>query len=504
MLLSPPFTVESCSHLDFRLVDHVLCAAIRDMLNDYKALRSQLEHTFNTSPSIQIVHALSLFYQLILKLATANDDDASSPSSSERGGEVSTVIYERMQAMSGDPSAVNLYGTLLTAAGMPYVEMFRVWTTTGRPEDPYKKLCIKESKYISTGILEVDFTDEYWEGQYTWLRDGSTLSSQRRHTGVPPPRAVEGKYLNVIRECGIEVQADQKDLTKTSLSMEDEKHISSLGWVPVFFFVGIFRLYKFIEGACTHANHLAHMEQRKPAKGVSIVELRSLLGLALTGESVVFREDVRVSIASSILYGYLFKVISVSGGEEGKGVPDEEANKDRDREKDDKKAKASSWRRCVPNHLEFEQWRLRGELLRASMLAFVQQMLAYTTFEVLEPSWRVLETKLGKATTVHHLLRYHVDFLYTCLKECMLTSAKLLRAYSRMIVTCSTFALYTSFTKTANQALAAAESGDGDQATNEFLKKFESNFKPLRAFHLDCVQHYVPSEKCVVAAVEQH
>jgi gamma-tubulin complex component 2 len=49
-----------------------------------------------------------------------------------------------------------------------------------------------------------------------------------------------------------------------------------------------------------------------------------------------------------------------------------------------------------------------------------------------------------------------------------------------MIVTCSTFALYTSsFTKSANQALAAAESSDGDQAMNkrwEFLKKFESNF----------------------------
>jgi gamma-tubulin complex component 2 len=35
-----------------------------------------------------------------------------------------------------------------------------------------------------------------------------------------------GKYLNVI-ECGIEVQVDQKDLTKNSPSMEDEKCISS-------------------------------------------------------------------------------------------------------------------------------------------------------------------------------------------------------------------------------------------------------------------------------------
>jgi gamma-tubulin complex component 2 len=43
---------------------------------------------------------------------------------------------------------------------------------------------------------------------------------------------------------------------------------------------------------------------------------------------------VRVSIASSGLYEWLLKVISVSGvigGEEGEGVPDKEAKKDRDK-----------------------------------------------------------------------------------------------------------------------------------------------------------------------------
>ncbi|KAG1840364.1 hypothetical protein DFJ58DRAFT_810628 [Suillus subalutaceus] len=104
---------------------------------------------------------------------------------------------------------------------------------------------------------------------------------------------------------------------------------------------------------------------------------------------------------------------------------------------------------------------------RPRMLAFVQQILAFTTFEVLEPNLRGLEAKLVKVTTVDQLLRDHVDFLDTYLKECILT------------MTCSTFAPYTSFTKSANKALAAAESGDDHQAMNkrwEFLKKFELNF----------------------------
>jgi len=61
------------------------------------------------------------------------------------------------------------------------------------------------------------------------------------------------------------------------------------------------------------------------------------------------------------------------------------------------------------------------------MLSFVQQILAFATFEVLEPNWHALEVKLEKVTTVDQLLRDHVDFLDTCLKECMLTSSKLLR-----------------------------------------------------------------------------
>ncbi len=76
---------------------------------------------------------------------------------------------------------------------------------------------------------------------------------------------------------------------------------------------------------------------------------------------------------------------------------------------------------------EFEKWKPRVFLLRARMLSFVQQILAFATFEVLEPNWRALEGKLDKVSTVDQLLRDHVDFLDTCLKECMLTSSKLIK-----------------------------------------------------------------------------
>lgn len=60
------------------------------------------------------------------------------------------------------------------------------------------------------------------------------------------------------------------------------------------------------------------------------------------------------------------------------------------------------------------------------MLAFVRQVLTFATGEVLEPNWKALEEKLAKVQTVDQLLRDHVDFLDTCLKQCMLTTSKLL------------------------------------------------------------------------------
>ncbi|KAI5885633.1 uncharacterized protein SCHCODRAFT_02681692 [Schizophyllum commune H4-8] len=650
--------IEQRSVLDYGLVNHALCASIRGMLKDYQTLLSQLEHAFNTSPQFSLqklwfyvhptVHTLSLIYHLILELGAADNapPDYSSSGSSEdsadaelaardealgmggaklkavlseavagtgdedilvKGGEVLSILHDRMQAMSGDPTATVVYGTLLRDAGRPYVTMLRVWIRTGRLDDPYEEFLVKESRFINRGILEMDYTDEYWERRYT-LRDGSTVSgAKRQHAGIPPPRPMTGrmpggacippaldrwkhkillagKYLNVIRECGIEITQDPAQTNEDDLAMDDDQ------------------LYAFLDAAYTHANRtllqllirdqaliprlrslkrffflaqstflthlldLAHTELRKSAKSASIVKLQSLLDLALNtdmqGEDAAYREDVRVTMAGSGLYEWLIKVVSVSGvgGLAGGGdeyeanghhmVDDHGGGSARKDKKDEKpmlaidaltldytvkfplslvisrktilryqllfrfllhlkhveqslsamwiEQKAAPWRRAVPSHPEFERWRSRVFLLRARMLSFVQQILAFATFEVLEPNWRELERKLEKVQTVDQLLRDHVDFLDTCLKECMLTSSKLLKAYSRLLTTCSTFALYSaSFSKSVNQAIAAADANEDDPGMAkrlDFLNKFETNFNHWYAIHLDCVQFYASSE----------
>jgi hypothetical protein len=162
---------------------------------------------------------------------------------------------------------------------------------------------------------------------------------------------------------GIDVQADQMDLTNKSLTMEDEKVFFTrlipylLSWTFSGFtnssrtriHTRIARSYVCcgykINSSClgsTLSSVISSWPPHPSSPTIALTELKklqSLLNLALAGEHATFREDVRVSIARSGLYEWLLKVISVSGlidGEEGKGMPDEEANKDRDREKDHK------------------------------------------------------------------------------------------------------------------------------------------------------------------------
>ena len=104
-------------------------------------------------------------------------------------------------------------------------------------------------------------------------------------------------------------------------------------------------------------------------------------------------------------------------------------------------SKVLSWKHRSKNP-QIEMWKRKAWTLRARMLVFVQQLLYYCTAEVIEPNWVSLMARLNEGNedvpqkadepaqvkrTVDELMQDHVDFLATCLKECMLTNSKLLR-----------------------------------------------------------------------------
>ncbi|MCJ1307020.1 hypothetical protein MMC25_000666 [Agyrium rufum] len=121
-----------------------------------------------------------------------------------------------------------------------------------------------------------------------------------------------------------------------------------------------------------------------------------------------------------------------------------------------------------------ELFKRRTWNLRARMLNFVQQFVYYCTHEVIEPNWnkfmkRVYANMEQKSDlvasgaepvnrTVDELMRDHVDFLDTCLKECMLMNSRLLKIYDKLIAACTLFAssiqVTTRMLFTADKTLA--------------------------------------------------
>ncbi|POS86514.1 hypothetical protein EPUL_000550 [Erysiphe pulchra] len=219
--------------------------------------------------------------------------------------------------------------------------------------------------------------------------------------------------------------------------------------------------------------------------------------------------------------------------------------------------RSASWSHRSSN-LQVEVWKRRVFTLRARMLVFVQQLLYFCTAEVIEPNWHTLMSKLnekdeGKANsslpsvrTVDELMQDHVDFLDTCLKECMLTNSRLLRIHSKLMQTCTFFATYTSWlsreiertdpdlcgpekpprmsqqqwnrfktderkvgesttnsaSRTSNTSATATLSSDSTtprlEKMHEIIKKYELNFSRHLQILLDALNHYAATETVVL------
>ncbi|KAJ4300446.1 gamma tubulin complex Spc97/GCP2 subunit Alp4 [Collariella sp. IMI 366227] len=172
-----------------------------------------------------------------------------------------------------------------------------------------------------------------------------------------------------------------------------------------------------------------------------------------------------------------------------------------------------------------EIWKRRVWTLRARMLVFVQQLLYFCTAEVIEPNWLSLMARLrgkdgaqeGSATgvtrTVDELMQDHVDFLDTCLKECMLTNSKLLRIHSKLMQTCTVFATYTNWlsrelekadpdlSSTTRPPTMTPSQWRHFQTLFDVMRKWETNFSRHLQILLDALNHYAATETVVLLSL---
>ncbi|SCV74426.1 BQ2448_8065 [Microbotryum intermedium] len=444
ILLAPHYTsihafIEQYSILEYGVINHALCAAIREMLKvsldsfhpqEYLILLAQLEHQFLTSPGFTLqrfwfylhptLHTLSLINSLTLDLvalsippeevssseesgdsdsyvgnaalrdvladvegavkSTANKDRPSRGEGLAKGGEVLFVLSEKLDRTAGDPAARELYTTLLLRASQPYATILLGWISTGHLSDPWDEFIVREDKKQTRESIETDFTNDYWEKRYK-LRDN--LSSDGPAEPVvnrsTPPRErglsggqivptflepwkdkvlLAGKYLNVLRECGIDIDSASGDWTKGQLmALNDESFFQRIDEAYTYANKALLKLlleqehlltrlrslkqYFFIDhgDAFTHFLDLASLELHKSRHSASDEKLQSLFELALRNPCSAsaadpFKDDLIVVLAKKTLTEMLVKILK----EDGKLVDTDgkKRGKDKDEDKKDK------------------------------------------------------------------------------------------------------------------------------------------------------------------------
>lgn len=117
-----------------------------------------------------------------------------------KGGALLNVIY-RLMANSSDKSIRDLFEFLLEKSAQPYFSMLQKWIFNGDLKDPFSEFIVRENKVLQKENIGRDFNDKYWDEKFTYREEMVPTFLAKYKEKI----LHAGKYLNVIRECGLDV-----------------------------------------------------------------------------------------------------------------------------------------------------------------------------------------------------------------------------------------------------------------------------------------------------------
>jgi len=214
--------IESRSQYQYGLTVHALCASMRSLVQEYTILVAQLEHQFrNGQLSLQ---KLFFYTQPALRTLAALDDVVYSVGY-RIGGDLLNVIDRLRSECGGDRKVHALYSYLLSTSSVPTFNMLTRWVHYGDVNDQYSEFMITVNQDQSRADLLADFNTKYWASRYTVRGEMVPIFLQRAAEKI----LTTGKYLNVLRGCGVVGEKRLKDTRKLWLVNEKKKHYATNG-----------------------------------------------------------------------------------------------------------------------------------------------------------------------------------------------------------------------------------------------------------------------------------
>ncbi|CAN0859852.1 Gamma-tubulin complex component 2 [Linum grandiflorum] len=262
-------------------------------LQDYQAMVAQLEHQFRlgrlsiqglwfySQPLMASMQALSVVVQKV----SANNFV---------GSDVLNLLQSQAKAMAGDNAVRSLLEKMTECASNAYLGILERWVYEGVIEDPYGEFFIAENKALHKESLTQDYDAKYWRKRYS-LKEGIP-SFLANISGII---LTTGKYLNVMRECGHNVQVPASENSKLTSFGSDHHYLQCIKAAYEFAGNELLNLIKErydLTGKLRSIKHyllldqgdflvhfmdIARDELTKKLDEISVEKLQSLLDLAL-------------------------------------------------------------------------------------------------------------------------------------------------------------------------------------------------------------------------------
>ncbi|XP_049646500.1 gamma-tubulin complex component 2 isoform X2 [Suncus etruscus] len=476
--------IEEKSSFEYGQVNHALAAAMRTLVKEYLILVTQLEQL--QRQGLLSLQKLWFYIQPAMRTADILASLATSVDKGEcLGGATLSLLHDRSFNYTGDSQAQELCLYLTKAASVPYFEILEKWIYRGIIDDPYSEFMVEEHELQKEKIQE-DYNDKYWEQRYTVVPRHIPSFLQK----VAGKVLSTGKYLNVVRECGRDVTCPAATevvytLKERAYVEQIEQAFSYASKVLLGFLLqeqallehlrSIKRYFLMDQGDFfVHFMDLTEEELKKPVDDIAPSRLEALLELALrmsTANTDPYKDDLKIDLMPHDLITQLLRVLAIETKQEKAMVQADPTEltlsgleafsfdyvvkwplsliinrkaltryqmlfrhmfycKHVERQLCNVWISNKAAKQCS---LHSAKWLAGAFTLRQRMLNFVQNIQYYMMFEVMEPTWHVLEKNLRSASNIDDVLGHHTGFLDSCLKDCMLTNPELLRVFSKLM-----------------------------------------------------------------------
>ncbi|CAN6872607.1 unnamed protein product [Brassica oleracea] len=468
--------VESSSQFKKGLVNHAFAAALRALLLDYQTMVAQLEHQFRLGRlSLQ---GLWFYCQPMMGSMCALAVVIQQASAKHFVGSGVLNLLQSQEAMAGDNSVRSLLEKMTECASNAYLSILERWVYEGIIDDPYGEFFIAENRSLKKESLIQDSTAKYWSQRYSLKETIPGFLANIAATIL-----TTGKYLNVMRECGHNVQVPISERSKLTIFGSNHHYLECIKAAHEYASKGLVSLIMDKGDFLVHFMDIAREELNKKVHEISVEKLQSLLDLALRTTAAAAdprHEDLTCCVDRTSLLTTLGmqKDLNSNSIEDPVSITGLETfslgykvqwplsiviSK-----------KALSKYQLIfrflfhCKHVERQlcgAWQIhqgirsmnsngtairRSSLLCRSMLKFISSLLHYLTFEasseffshfcVLEPNWHVMHDRLQSTRSVDEVIQHHDFFLDKCLRGCLLLLPDVLKKMEKLKSVCLQYA----------------------------------------------------------------